>query len=46
MNENLIRGIIYLRTSPSGKYYVGQTCNEEEDKKIGWIKTEIILVDW
>lgn len=35
MNENLIRGIIYLRTSPSGKYYVGQTCNEEEDKKIG-----------
>lgn len=24
----LIRGIIYLRTSPSGKYYVGQTIDE------------------
>ena len=23
-----IRGIIYLRTSPSGKYYVGQTVDE------------------
>lgn len=33
MNENLIRGIIYLRTSPSGKYYVGQTCNEERRQK-------------
>lgn len=30
MKEELIRGIIYLRTSPSGKVYVGQTIDEKE----------------
>lgn len=29
MKEELIRGIIYLRTSPSGKVYVRQTIDEE-----------------
>lgn len=33
MKEKLIRGIIYLRTSPSGKVYVGQTCNEEKRQR-------------
>ncbi len=33
MKEELIRGIIYLRTSPSGKVYVGQTIDEERRQK-------------
>ena len=30
----MIRGIIYLYTSPSGKHYVGQTINEKRRRKL------------